>query len=275
MKMKNLQNLHTHSTFCDGRDTPEEMIASAIAQGFESIGFSGHSYTYYSDSPTPITSPEKTEAYKQEITALKKKYDGTFDIFLGLEFDMYSGTDLSGYDYLIGACHYLKNGDKFIAFDRSAEYVRNVIETEFSGDGMAFAKEYYRQVALLPDYGKFDVLAHFDIITKNIEKDRYFDIDSKEYLDTARESIDALRGKIPFFEVNTGAISRGYRTSPYPTLPLLKMFRDAGFGAIISSDCHDARYLATGFDMARELLLESGFTEKYILTKNGFTPVEL
>ena len=273
--MKNLQNLHTHSTYCDGRDTPEEMIAAAKARGFESLGFSGHSYTYYSDSPTPITSPEKTEAYKQEITALKEKYNGEFDLFLGLEFDMYSGTDLSDYDYLIGACHYLKSGDKFIAFDRSAEYVRNVIETEFSGDGMAFAKEYYRQVAHLPEYGKFDILAHFDIITKNIEKDRYFDIDSKEYLTVARESIDALSGKIPFFEVNTGAISRGYRTSPYPTLPLLKMFRESGFGAIISSDCHDARYLDTGFDIAREMLIEAGFKEKYILTKNGFSAVEL
>ncbi len=273
--MKNLQNLHTHSTYCDGRDTPEEMIAIARSKGFDSIGFSGHAFTYYSNSPTPITSLEKTEAYKKEITRLKEKYNDEMDLFLGLESDMYSGVDLSGYDYLIGACHYLKKDGRFVAFDRSAEYVRNVIETEFEGDGMAFAKEYYRQVALLPEYGKFDVLAHFDIITKNIEKDRFFDIDSKEYLTAAYESIDALRGKIPFFEVNTGAISRGYRTSPYPTLPLLRMFREAGFGAIISSDCHDANYLDCAFDMARELLIEAGFREKYILTKDGFKAVEL
>ena len=275
MTMKNLQNLHTHSTFCDGRNTPEEMIAVARSKGFESLGFSGHSYTYYSNSPTPITSLEKTEAYKREIARLKEKHEGEMDLFLGIEFDMYSGTDLSGYDYLIGACHYLKMGDRFIAFDRSAEYVRNVIETEFSGDGMAFAKEYYRQVALLPDYGNFDILAHFDIITKNIEKDRFFDIDSKEYIKAATDAMDALRGKIPFFEVNTGAISRGYRTSPYPTLPLLREFKARGFGAIISSDCHDANYLDCAFDMARELLIKAGFTEKYILTKNGFCAVEL
>ena len=28
--MKYLQNLHTHSTYCDGKDTPEEMILSAF-----------------------------------------------------------------------------------------------------------------------------------------------------------------------------------------------------------------------------------------------------
>ena len=32
--MKNLQNLHTHTTFGDGKDTPEEMVVEAINKGF-------------------------------------------------------------------------------------------------------------------------------------------------------------------------------------------------------------------------------------------------
>ena len=40
--MKPIQNLHTHSTYCDGADTPEEMIETALEKGFTSIGFSGH-----------------------------------------------------------------------------------------------------------------------------------------------------------------------------------------------------------------------------------------
>ena len=82
-------------------------------------------------------------------------------------------------------------------------------------------------------------------------------------------------GKIPFFELNTGAISRGYRTSPYPMKNILKQMREWGFGAIISSDCHDAAYLDCGFDEARELLLACGFNEKYILTPAGFTSFKL
>ena len=42
--MKHLQNLHTHSTYCDGNDTLEEMIQTCMAKGFTSLGFSGHSY---------------------------------------------------------------------------------------------------------------------------------------------------------------------------------------------------------------------------------------
>ena len=36
------RNLHTHSTFCDGKNTPEEMVRAAIAKGFDAIGFSSH-----------------------------------------------------------------------------------------------------------------------------------------------------------------------------------------------------------------------------------------
>lgn len=43
--MKHLQNLHTHTIYCDGKDTPEEMILAACEKGFTSLGFSGHSFS--------------------------------------------------------------------------------------------------------------------------------------------------------------------------------------------------------------------------------------
>ena len=38
-------NFHTHTTFCDGKNTAEEVVLSAIEKGFSAIGFSGHGYT--------------------------------------------------------------------------------------------------------------------------------------------------------------------------------------------------------------------------------------
>ena len=271
--MNSLQNLHTHTTYCDGKDTVAEMINAAINKGFGGIGFSGHSYMFY--SPSHSMSLDGTEKYKAEVTAMKEKYKNKIDVFLGLEFDAYSVVDLSGYDYLIGSFHYLKLGDEYVGFDRSADEVARIINVYFGGDAMAFAKESYRQFATLTEYGSFDIIGHFDIITKNIEKQKFFDTDSKQYLGYAFEALDAMRGKIPFFEVNTGAISRGYRTTPYPMKNILKQMKEWGFGAIISSDCHDAKYLDCAFDGARELLLECGFREKYILTPQGFSAVEL
>ena len=66
------------------------------------------------------------------------------------------------------------------------------------------------------------------------------------------EAIWALKGKIPLFEVNTGAISRGYRTSPYPQMEFLRELHICGFCAVITSDCHDAEKLDCGFELAAE-----------------------
>ena len=271
--MKYLQNLHTHTTWGDGKDTPEEMIRFAVDRGFDSLGFSGHSYMFY--APEHSMSAEGTEGYQKEITALKETYRGQLDIRLGLEYDYWSEVDLTGYDYLIGSAHYLKIGGAYIGFDRGADEVHRVIDTYFSGDGIAFAKAYYAMLATLPERGSFDILGHIDLITKNCEKTFLFDTESKAYLDAAYEAIDALTGKIPLFEVNTGAISRGYRTSPYPSVPILRELKKRGWGAVISSDCHDGRYLDCAFAESRELLRSCGFTEQYVLTDNGFSAAEL
>lgn len=268
-----MQNLHTHTIYCDGKNTPEEMVKYALDKGFDSLGFSGHSYMFF--SAYSGISAERTEKCNEEVRALAQKYKDTIKLYLGLEYDFYSEVDLSGYDYLIGSVHYLKIGDKYVAFDRGADEVKSVINEYFAGDGLAFAKEYYKTVAELPTRGKFDIIGHFDLITKNCDKTFLFDMDSKEYLSYAFEAIDALRGKIPLFEVNTGAIARGYRKTPYPAIPLLKELKRCGFGAIISSDCHNGEYLDCAFSDARELLLSCGFTEKYVLGENGFTAEKL
>ncbi len=271
--MKYYQNLHTHSTYCDGKDSLEEMILHAISLGFDSVGFSGHSYMFY--APDHSMSLEGTELYKKEVRALKEKYKGKIDVFCGLEFDMYSEIDLSGYDYLIGSAHYLLIDGKHVGFDRTAPVVDGIIRDYFGGDGMKYAKMYYETLAQLPNYAKTDILGHADLICKFSEKENFFDEDSPVYRKYVREAIDALTGKIPIFEVNTGAISRGYRTTPYPSPFLLKEFKERGWGAAISSDCHDKNFLKQSFDDAEELLKAAGFQEIYVLKESGFEAVPL
>ncbi len=271
--MELLQNLHTHSTFCDGKHTPAEMVRFAQQKGFTSLGFSGHCAMWY--SPYSTITEQSTEAYKREIAALKEEYKDTFPIFLGLEVDMYAGVDLSGYDYLIGSVHYLKCGDGYPGFDRDAQVVQQVIREHFGGDGMAFVKAYYETMAQLPQYGTFDILAHPDLITKNCDTVNLFDENDPRYLRYATEAIDALAGHIPLFEVNTGAMARGYRKTPYPSPELMRVFREYGFGAVISSDCHDGEQMDCGFEDSRLLLKAAGFKERYILTASGFEAVAL
>lgn len=271
--MKYLQNLHTHTSYCDGLDTPEKMLLNAHEKGFHSIGFSGHSYMYY--APSHSMTEAGTKLYRQEIAYLKKKYDGWMDVFSGLEVDAFSQIDLSGYDYLIGSVHYIKVGNEIVGIDRPAQVVQSVIDRYFRGDGLAYAKAYYKTLAQLPEYGKFDIIGHFDLITKHKEKEFLFDTTDKQYQWAAIEAAEALAGKIPYFEVNTGAIARGFRTTPYPEPFLLKEMLRLGFGVVISSDCHDSRLVDCYFDESRQLLRDCGFREQYVLKKEGFVPIEL
>ncbi len=271
--MKYKQNLHTHTSFCDGKNSVEEVIKKAIELGFDSIGFSGHSYMHYSENHS--MSLDGTKEYVKEINRLKDVYKDKLKLFCGIEYDMYSDLDISEFDYSIGSFHYFLIDGEYVGFDRGQGEVQSVIDKCFGGDGMAYAKAYYEALAELPKYGRFDIIGHFDLITKHSDNIRFFDENSKEYMDYAISSAEALRGKIPYFEVNTGAIARGYRKTPYPSIPILKELKRLGFGAVITSDCHDANMLDCGFDNAEELLKECGFKQIHILTETGFKGIDI
>ena len=257
------QSLHVHSTFCDGADTPEEMIRAALEKGFDSVGFSGHS--------SMASKPGRVEAYKAEIRRLAAQYREQIPVWCGLEWDLCSDAALEGYDYLIGTVHYLRKEGRVLGFDRNWETVRALVEQEFGGDGLAFAKLYWESLATLPAHGNFDILGHADILCKHGERpDFVFDRADPRYRAMAREALRALAGKIPLFEVNTGAIARGYRTAPYPDPFLLKELRELGFGAVVSSDCHDRRFLDCGYGQAFDLLRAAGFREHYVYKEGGF-----
>ncbi len=268
-----LQNLHTHSTYDDGKTPLRTTVEKGISLGFETVGFSGHSWMPF--SPAYAMTPEKTIEYIKEANALKAEYADRIHIACGIELEYYSEIDLTPYEYIIGSCHYFKINGEMVGFDRSADEVKHVIDTYFQGDGLGYAKAYYELLATLPTRGKIDIIGHFDLITKHCETHAFFDLESKAYLSYAVEAMTALEGKIPYFEVNTGAIARGYRTTPYPTLTLLKELKRLGFGAVISSDCHNAEDLNCNFTQAEELLKTAGFSCVYGLTSAGFVPKKL
>ena len=264
------QNLHTHTAFCDGKNTPEELVREAVARGFDSLGFSIHSFMR-----KQTVDAERLSAYKREVLRVKEEYKDSLAVFLGVEYEPWTTFSTDGFDYVIAAVHYLPTSDGYRTFDVGLEGTLSYINDYFDGDSMKFAKAYYETLAELPEHGKFDILAHLDLVTKNNENHPFLDTDSKEYNGYVLSAIDALSGNIPFFEVNTGAIARGYRTEPYPSKKILGELRERGFGAVITSDCHNKDYLDHFFDGARQYLAEAGFKSRFILTDNGFEEIAL
>ena len=119
-----LANFHTHSTFCDGKNTPEEIVLAALEKGFASIGFSGHGYT-----PFDLRYCMKdTAGYIAEIKRLRDKYRADIQIYLGAEEDAFATVARWEFDYIIGASHYLSVGEKHLPIDSSLDHFRRCLE---------------------------------------------------------------------------------------------------------------------------------------------------
>ena len=268
--VKMIQNMHTHGVFCDGRDTPEDMVKRALELGFTSLGFSSHANTRFSDT---CEMGDRVAAYRAEITRLKKEYDGRLDIFLGTELDYYTPgyMDTDGYDYKIASVHYaIKDGEK-ICYDISIAHSEDVIKRLCGGDGLEYARLYYENMAKMPGVLDGDFVGHFDILTKYEQRAPHlFDTASAKYRKMALEALDAVREKFEFFEINTGTIARGYKDVPYPAPFILDRMRELDCKLLITTDCHDKRFLDCGFGDAVEIARAHGFTEIYNFTKNGF-----
>ena len=272
--MTYLQNIHTHCTYCDGKDTPEQIVKKAIEIGFDAIGFSSHA-PFDFDTDYTLTK-ERIPDYVSEIKALKNKYKDRIDIYCGLESDYFSTeSENLNLDYKIGSVHLLEIDGKYYDVDYSLDMTKKVISEHFNGDAIEYSKHYYSLVSKLADVKRFDIVGHIDLITKFNDKERLIDEDSKEYQKAALEAIHSLKGKAIAFEVNTGAISRKHRTIPYPAPFILKELHSIGEKIILTSDCHNKEYLNVGYSDAIELIKECGFKSIVIKTNGEFEEVPI
>lgn len=269
-----LQNLHTHTTYCDGSDTPGDLVDTAIAKGFNSLGFSGHSYMSFM---TEVGMDKETDLmYREEIARLKERYKDRLDIYTGLEFELFSEHDTDGYDYVIGACHFIKACGEHVLVDTNPQRLKTVIDTCFGGDALRLCKEYYRTFGEICSTRSFDIIGHFDVITRDYDTVRLFDTDSREYRCAALEAAHAIASRNKIFEINTGAMARSGRLNPYPQDFIIKELIDLGCHFTVSSDCHNREYLDCGFSEAFELLKFLGAKDYAVFRDGDFvlTPIE-
>lgn len=270
------QNLHTHTVFGDGKHTAEEMALGAISSGCASLGFSEHSPLPPSADPDGWSmAAEDVDAYRREILRLREAYAGKLDIFLGMEQDADSPAPAGAWDYLISSVHGVWADGVCLAADASAQDFDRAVREYFGGDCLAFVEAYYRRVAEAAGADGAPIVGHFDVITKNNEGGRRFDETGPRYRRAALEALEAVMEREVIFEINTGAISRGYRTAPYPAAFLLRAIFEKGGRVCITSDSHHKDTVVCGFSEAAALAEACGFREAWVLTRDGFQPVGL
>ena len=262
-------NFHTHTTFCDGKSTPEEVVLSALDKNFRAIGFSGHS------GPNFCTYKIRDlSGYKAEINRLKEKYKNDIEIYLGIEEEALTYFNREDYDYILGASHYVEKDGEYYPVDSSIEKFNKCIEV-FGGDYLEFAKAYYERFLSYLNIRKPDMVAHFDLVTKFDEKNDIILSEDKKYREIALKYFKEAMKLDLIFEMNTGAISRGYRTMPYISEELLYELKKADGKVIINSDSHHKDTIAESFDLCESILKDVGFSYIYTIKKGEFVKVPL
>ena len=289
MKQEEMQFacIHTHTVFCDGKDDVETCCRVAYNKGLRSLGFSAHAPIF---AKTRFRSfwhlaEERLQEYFDAVRAAKKRWEGKLPVYLGLELDYIPGlmgpadknyTEM-GLDFIIGSVHYVipPKGEPF-TIDDSLERVTQGIKEGFGGDPMGMIELYFNSMEEMIRAGSFDLLAHPDLIKKNmtqieLQNNKLFSGDEDFYLKKFK-ALAALLAEtgIPA-ELNTGGLNRGKTTDCYPSLAILKFFREHKIPMVINADAHKADDLDGHYEEARKAMLAAGYTETLLFEgrKNG------
>ena len=251
-----LSSYHTHSVYSDGKNTLEEMVEAAIENGCEEIGFSDHAPMEFECDWSARA--ESIDDYKKEISRLREKYRGKIKIFLGIEQDYFS-IPASGYDYIIGSVHFVYKDGEYIPVDINADAVKGYIDRLYGGDVYGYCEDYFKLVKDIYEKTKCQIIGHFDLVTKFNERMPLIDINHPRYTKAVDDALATLLKTDAIFEVNTGAISRGYRTSPYPDDRTLDIIAKSGKKLVITSDSHNKNTVTFNFEEQERRLTQKGY----------------
>ena len=261
-------SVHTHSSFCDGKQPLEEMLDAAYEAGVRYYGASSHSW-----NPTGWDEgemlPKDPAEYRRAVLEQREKWKGKVEVLLGIELDGTAGELPGEFDYWIGSVHYVQGGNgRYYPVDWDKPKLTACLNEAFGGDGLAMAQAYYREVAVMARR-KPTVLGHIDLITKLNGDGEFFDETDPRYRAAALKALHTVDPAATLLEINTKVMSRGHRTEPYPAPFLLEEWCRMGGRVIITGDVHNKEQMVYAFDRAAEVARAAGFTEASVLTLDG------
>ncbi|MDD2288036.1 MAG: histidinol-phosphatase [Bacteroidales bacterium] len=237
-------NYHSHSSFCDGKNTLEEMVISAIEKKLSYFGFSAH-------SPVPFENDfalkeEDIKAYLDETIRLKEKYKDEIKLFTSMEFDYIPGLCENlrqkakeyNLDYIISSVHLVVgNGLWFIDGSKQESFDKGLEEC-FSGDIKKGVKAFYSQTNEMITKEKPDIIGHFDKV-KMHNKDRYFLEDEAWYEALVLESLNLIKENNIICEINTRGLYKGRSKDYFPQRRWIKEMAKLRIPITISTDSHN------------------------------------
>ncbi|CRF33834.1 histidinol phosphatase [Brachyspira suanatina] len=274
--MKYISNLHTHTKYCDGKNTVEENIQYAIDKELISLGFSGHSHFYKDDTSM---SEENTIKYLENIKKAKDIYKDKIQVYLGIEGDYYSNlnkdTDKEmGLDYRIGSVHYIDDGNNsYFPIDMSRDTFNETIK--HFGDIKEVIFRYYDNVIKMIETQKPGIIGHLDLVRKyNLNKE-YFTEEEDWYTKKVDEVIDIIEKNGSIVEINTKLMNKNNLDAHYPNKNTIKKLLEKNVSFTINSDAHQCNNIDNCYFETVDELKKLGVKSIKMLIDNSFKDIDI
>ena len=248
---------HIHTTFSpDGRQTPEQLIQTAIAAGLTEITVTEHCECNDNAALPPEETPWPdldVKAYTETYEKLKET--SPIKINIGIEIGQatqgreYAEKMLSSYewDFVLGSLHNVRNEYDFCYIDYAGKDLKKLFS------------EYFDQLYETVETCRFSSLSHLYYPVRYIYR-QGLTLDLEQFDGQIKLILELLAKKGLGLEINTSSVSDSYGDL-VPGFRYAKMFRELG-GEIVTvgSDGHYAEKVGVGIDIAYKMLKEAGFT---------------
>ncbi len=263
---------HTHTLYSNhGYGHPSDVVAAAVEQGLQSIGFSEH-------FPLPLnfTDPsggkanmhwDQIDQYVAEVRQAQDEWGHRIKILLGFEVDYLPAVDdsirtnLAAYpvDYYIGSVHivdrYRSNQENWLIDYKVQDFEEGLLE---HGGAQAAYTRYYELIRNFAQSYDHQIVGHLDLIKKFNSNNRFFDTYSEHYLSQVEATLDTLKATGKIIEINTAGLFKAVGEM-YPSDQILQMILHRNIPICLSSDSHRPEHIAREFSSTWERLQTLGF----------------
>lgn len=265
-------NYHSHSLFCDGKSSMEDMLIAAIEKNFTHWGFSAHAPVPF-ENTFAITKGD-VPAYIEEYKRLKNKYSDKINTFVGMEMDFISDLqeDIEkqaknyGLEYIIGSVHQVKehndSQDSWFIDGHDPNVYDKGLEELFDNDIKRAAETYFSQQIEMIQKNKIDVIAHLDKITMH-NKGRFFNNKTPWYKDLVISLLEEVKKHDVICEINSRGLYKKRHNDFYPSQCWWKIIKEKNIKICLASDCHKDDETDLYFDTAKDILKSINYTTLY------------
>ncbi len=268
-------NFHTHSTYCDGKSTLEEIVGKAKSLNLGWLGFSSH-------APLPFDclwcmKREDLNEYLNKIITLGKSQT-EIELYSGLEVDyvpdVIGPRDFSQLDYTIGSIHFVESfsdGKRWEIDGPHNSFLRG-LDKIFNNNFKDVVVRYFELTREMVSRSSPSIIGHLDKIKIQNIDNKFFYEDELWYRHEINKTIDSIEQSGCIVEVNTRGIYQKKTSTTYPSPWVLESIRRKNIPITISSDSHHREDLINLFPETAIILKQIGFQEIHILHNGRWKP---